>query len=179
MPTLWDTIKTAKNPRIAARIAYDQIQRLDLRRESDDKISRDAGAYWSKSDSSQTIRSLSHWRGEGRWDDDASWLAIGADNVGRFKELLGRERGEQKLSRVMEWGPGGGSNVLAFCDSFPISAYYGVDISANNLAECGRQCAGAGISAFEAIQIDPVIPDTVAGHVGKGTLDLFLSTASD
>jgi len=163
--------KAVQDPRAAFRYVRGLV---DPRSESDVKLAHDAGDYWSASRDIPVVKDMSHWRGEGRWDAD-TWTAIGERHVALFESLPPSSL-DQPITRVLEWGPGGGSNVLAFSHRFPIETFYGVDISAPNLEECARQCASYGFSGFRPIEIDPEVPEAV-GHRVDVPLDLFLSTA--
>jgi trans-aconitate methyltransferase len=118
----------------------------------------DAGRYWNGDE-----RDMAHWRGAGRFADDAAWRAIGEKHLAMLRGWLG------DLSRlcVLEWGCGGGSNLVALCPS--VRSVHAVDISDATLAEAARQ-AGAPNLTTERVDVDR--PDGVDRHC-----DLFLSTA--
>lgn len=75
---------------------------------------------------------------------------------------------------VLEWGPGGGANVVHFLGW--ARRYIGVDISAANLEECRRQTAERQLSEFVPIHIEANAPEAVLEKT-PGPCDLFLSTA--
>jgi len=134
---------------------------------------RAAGAYWAESDRSEERRDLSHWRGVGRWGE-AEWLDIGRRNLARYRRLVAATEDAGPVGRLLEWGPGGGANAVAFASV--ASSLVGVDISAANLAECARQAAGAGGAPFTPICIDPDRPESIAERLPHG-VDGVLSTA--
>ena len=110
--------------------------------ESPETLARDAGQYWRQSASVPWIRDLSHWRGRGRWADDDTWTGMGQRHLQMFQDLRILARHPQPVRSMIEWGPGGGANAVVFARE--IGTFYGVDISAANLAECGRQLVGEG-----------------------------------
>jgi Methyltransferase domain len=167
--------RVIENPRPALKDLYSRLQPFDPRTDSHEKLVRDAKDYWSASENDSLRRSESHWRSEGRWSDDETWFSIGIDNLRRFEMLRPAE--VSGAERIMEWGPGGGSNVLAFASAFGCNTYYGVDISNSNLEECARQCSQEGVTGFEPILINPATPATVTQGIPAGTLDLFISLA--
>ena len=88
-------------------------------------LAADAARYWAKASSDPRVRNQAHWRGEGRWKDDAAWLGIGASTLTRAVALA--ELADLPTPRdVFEWGVGGGSNVVAFARQ--VQSYFGVDI---------------------------------------------------
>lgn len=142
--------------------------------ESEDKIARDASAYWSGSESDTQRRDYSHWRGEGRYADHSVWDSIGQDHRRMFQELkllCGREK---PVARMVEWGQGGGSNAVAFLEEY--SEFTGVDISAPNLDECDRQLRSRGYEGMRKVCIDAPNPESALQKIEPG-IDFFLSTA--
>jgi len=163
--------KAVQDPRAAVRYVRGMV---DPRPESDTKLAHDAGDYWSASRDEPKIKDMSHWRGEGQWDAD-KWTAIGERHFSLFERLAPNTDGKPP-TRMLEWGPGGGSNVLAFSHHLPITTFYGVDISAANLEECEQQCVSSEFRGFQPIEIDPEEPELVKQRVDE-PLDVFLSTA--
>jgi SAM-dependent methyltransferase len=106
-------------------------------------LDRDAGRYWSMSDSNERIRDQSHWCGEGRWEKER-WLAYGDfffELAGkRLRQVAGPDwRGDLKEKTALEWGCGGGAIIRPLCEHF--ASVYGVDISAATLYECRKRMA--------------------------------------
>lgn len=96
---------------------------------------RDLTGVWESHPDEDYRRDMSHWRGHGRWPDHA-WAAIGVatrTQVGGAAAMLGREVPRGPL---LEWGPGGGTNLAAFVGV--ASHLYGADLSQRNLDECVR-----------------------------------------
>lgn len=138
------------------------------------RIARDAGEYWAASRDDAGKRSLSHWRGEGAWADEERWLGIGRANRASFGRLRHFAGEDGPFAVMAEWGPGGGSNALAFLPEF--STYHGIDISAANLEECARQVAREGHQGFQAHLFPAETPDVIRSRISE-PLDFFLSTA--
>lgn len=134
-----------------------------------------AARYWSASSNRPWVRDMSHWRGQGRWAVDDAWLSIGREHVDMVKRMV-RQSGQTNAAfrRMMEWGPGGGSNAVAFARW--LDTFVGVDISEANLVECGRQLAALGFDGFQPVHVPATEPAVVREHVCE-PLDLFLSTA--
>lgn len=131
-------------------------------------------AVWEFLDDEQKRQDQSHWRGVGRWTDDAKWRNVGQATLKRLK-LLARalNRPFPETPVVLEWGPGGGPNLYAFRDI--ARAYVGVDISKKNLREAQRMLtAERGSAEFAPILIEGE-PLSIAGSLPS--IDLFLSTA--
>jgi len=143
-------------------------------RENAKKIYKDVYNYWSASESSDRKKDLSHWRGKGRWDEDA-WLEIGEKNFSFFNMLCKiSNTPTDSIKRMLEWGPGGGANVIRFAKN--ISVYYGVDISKSNLDECHKQVKHIYPQSFHPILIEPPKPQDCIAKI-EGKIDFFLSTA--
>ena len=96
---------------------------------------RDLTGVWESHPDEDYRRDMSHWRGHGRSPDDAG-AAIGVATRAAVRgaaAMLGREVPRGPL---LEWGPGGGTNLAAFVGVS--SCLYGADLSPRNLAECTR-----------------------------------------
>jgi hypothetical protein len=132
---------------------------------------------WSRSAEDEQLQGHSHWRGVGAFADERRWLAIGERTRGYVDELLREVHGGPPAGRdltVLEWGPGGGSNLVGLA---PLaSRFVGVDVSAPNLAECGRQAAAIGFDGFEPIHIGDAPPTVVPARL-EGPVDVVVSTS--
>ena len=130
-------------------------------------------AVWEEHGDETYRRDQSHWRGEGRWDDE-SWAAVGQTTRGRVGVLARLIRYPFDRARsLLEWGPGGGSNLLAF--SHDVERLVGVDISSKNLAESARVVNEAGGAVFHGVHLTGS-PADVIGMVGD-PVDIIISTA--
>ncbi|THV10587.1 methyltransferase domain-containing protein [Rhizobium rhizophilum] len=132
---------------------------------------------WNDHNDEEYRKDQSHWRGVGRWVDDAAWQAIGRRSLTRFNRawmLAGRSADELKDLTLLEWGPGGGTNAFALRDI--ASVFYGVDISEKNLSESQRMITAEGRPDY----FHPILvqgePSSVLPHVPT-RLDGFLSTS--
>ncbi|UOX88373.1 class I SAM-dependent methyltransferase [Amycolatopsis sp. FBCC-B4732] len=74
--------------------------------------------------------------------------------------------------RVLEWGCGGGANVVHFAPR--TEEFVGVDISVETLQECEKQVAAVCGTPFRPIAIDVAQPETAVAQV-EGWCDMFLS----
>jgi hypothetical protein len=132
---------------------------------------------WAGSAEDERLREHSHWRGSGAFADERRWSAIGERTRHHVDGLLREVHGEVPSSRVLEvleWGPGGGSNLVALA---PIAArFVGVDVSAPNLAECGRQAAAIGFDGFAPVHIRDSPPTVVLARV-DAPVDVVVSTS--
>ena len=140
--------------------------------------SANARSVWNDHMDKEYIRDQSHWRGYGRWKDDNRWKKIGSNSLYRLK-LLERYLGRSRLDsgtkgNFLEWGPGGGTNILALCNL--AECYFGIDIAEENLAESKRMIQSEDCSC----SYNPILlqrePDEVYGSVNR-RIDYFLSTA--
>lgn len=139
-----------------------------------DVLASDAGRYWSQSSAVPWIQDLSHWRGRGRWTDDQTWRSMGERHFGMFEDLCLRARQPRPIRAMLEWGPGGGANAVAFARE--VKAFYGVDICPANLAECGRQLSSAKFDGWHPVEIDAAHPAACLEALAT-PIDFFLSTA--
>jgi len=137
-------------------------------------LAADAKSYWSQSALRPWVADMSHWRGRGRWADDTVWTSIGRDHVALFHQLCLLSARTTPIRTMLEWGPGGGANALAFAPIAP--RIYGVDISPANLQECARQLSQSNFRAFHPIEIEAAQPERVLASVSE-PIDFALSTA--
>lgn len=138
----------------------------------DKNLEKNAGEFWSESETNASIQDLSHWSGVGRWMDKCKWAAIGEENLDRFLKFANCENLTQ-YNHAVEWGPGGGSNAVSFLSHF--KQFTGVDVSAPNLKECERQVKQNGLTGFYPILFDVCRPESVVDQL-SGPCDLFFST---
>lgn len=134
----------------------------------------DAGRYWTASAVRPWIRDMSHWRGQGRWADDAAWRAIGPNHLATVRKMMRAAQFAGPVNRMLEWGPGGGANAVAFAEL--AGQMIGVDISRPNLDECARQLIALGYGRFQPVHIPADHPENVLNEVTE-PIDLFLCTA--
>jgi Methyltransferase domain len=136
---------------------------------------QDLAEVWERHPDEAYRRDISHWRGEGRWTDER-WDAIGRATKRRVKGLFrtaGRRMAHAPSRVVLEWGPGGGANVVALADW--ASVVYGVDVSQANLDECSRVVDEAGAGVFRPVLLTGE-PSSALESVEQ-PIDLFVSTA--
>lgn len=143
--------------------------------EADYRLVRDV---WNNLNDEEYRQDQSHWRGVGRWTDDAAWQGIGTNTRQRIDEIrkfTGRPpiAAEEALS-VLEWGPGGGANAFAFRNI--AYAYHGVDISEKNLREAARMLSAEdGSMSFAAHLLDPTGAPRV--NLPDAHVDVVISTS--
>jgi hypothetical protein len=133
----------------------------------------DVVAVWEGHPDEAYRRDMSHWRGHGRWAEE-TWASIGAATVASFRRAARTLGRELPTGAVLEWGPGGGSNLVA-CAGIS-QRLYGADISSKNLAECARVLA----ELDPAPEFRPILvgedPTAVAAEI-DAPIELFVSTA--
>jgi cyclopropane fatty-acyl-phospholipid synthase-like methyltransferase len=139
-----------------------------------EQLAVEAGEYWRQSSGRPWVQDMSHWRGRGRWSDEQAWAALGERHLEMFRQLCALAGRTDKISRMLEWGPGGGANATAFAPD--VSRFYGVDISPANLEECGRQLKAIGFDGWHPIEIDAAQPEQCLGSLDE-PVDFVLSTA--
>ena len=142
--------------------------------ESLNQLARDAGSYWSSSKQNEFLRDQSHWLGHGRFANIETWKKIGVTSKGMVEQLCFLANRQEPIIRMIEWGPGGGSNAVSFAPN--IKTFFGVDISEPNLMECGKQLEKIGFQDFRPVLINPSQPEAVLAEITV-PCDLFLSTA--
>jgi hypothetical protein len=138
-------------------------------------VHEEISAVWDLHDDEDYRQDQSHWRGVGRWSDE-TWESIGTETWRRVNDLYrtaGRTYPEDALPVVLEWGPGGGSNLFRFADHARV--LYGVDIAAKNLGETGRVLAEKGPYDFRPILLEGD-PSSITNDVTE-PVDLFISTS--
>ncbi len=152
------------------------FRRLSGGRKTD--LERDAGRYWSMSDSDERIRDQSHWYGEGRWEKER-WLAYGDfffDLAGkRLRQVKGPDwRGGLEKKTALEWGCGGGAIIRPLCEHF--ASVYGLDIAAATLYECRKRMADlAAAGIFTACHFPSEHPEAVLEQIAPESVDFIIS----
>lgn len=132
-------------------------------------------SVWERYNDEEYRRDQSHWRGHGRWKDVERWLSIGRSTLDGLREIE-RMTGQTTLASnpvVLEWGPGGGSNLFALKDI--AKTIYAIDVSSKNLDESKRVLAEAGFFDFRPI----LLKDSIEGALAEVNepIDIFISTA--
>jgi SAM-dependent methyltransferase len=134
------------------------------------QLVRDAQAYWERPAADDGFNF--HWRGSGLFaGDDARWLAVGREPLEAYR-VFAAGLGFPPPRRVIEWGSGGGAVAVHFA---PLAeAFAGVDLSADSLAECGRQLAEfAPRTRYTPVLVTADAPEA-ACEGREGTFDLFV-----
>ena len=134
-------------------------------------------SVWNENDNEAYRRDMSHWRGSAeRWQPER-WEKIGVANLrllNEYREFLNsRHPGAPEMAKVLEWGPGGGSNLYSLkpvCDEL-----YGVDISTENLKESTRVLAELKGATFSAVHLDGH-PSSIKAQIGA-LVETIISTA--
>ena len=139
--------------------------------ESDEKLVRDSQCYWDQPET-EAQRYNSHWRGHGDFSDDDRWLSVGRQHLELFETFARGVGLERPLSRVVEWGCGGGANAVHFA---PLAGeFVGVDVAQASLDECGRQVATAApATSYVPVLIRAEDPEAACAGL-EGQCDLFL-----
>ena len=137
-------------------------------------IEAEAGAYWDNSKEVKSVRDMSHWKGEGRFADEEFWERIGKSHLAMVREMQRMLDSTDKITSMIEWGPGGGANAVKFATE--VERIYGVDISRSNLDECQLQLQKINFDGFNKIHF-PIDQPEKCFEVIEEKVDLFLSTA--
>ncbi len=137
----------------------------------------EAKSVWESYDDEEYRRDQSHWRGYGRWHDDAAWQRIGLSTQKFVSELVSLNGGkliEDNSIVFLEWGPGGGSNLFSLRKHS--KNYFGVDISQKNLDEAKRMIEAEGYSDIFVPVLAENSPSEVSALLENG-IDIFISTS--
>jgi SAM-dependent methyltransferase len=155
----------------ATRVEIGLLQALHVSK-AEQSLIEDSQRYWN--DPAQpSFKQNSHWRGVGVFADDANWRSTGHDHLSLYHEFARALELEHPLTRVVEWGCGGGMNAVDFA---PLTEEFcGVDISSASLEECARQVSSAGHHNFTPILIGAADPEAALVSIGR-PCDLFIST---
>ncbi len=142
-------------------------------------LERDSSKYWKLSSYDPRVQDYSHWCGSARWDE-ARWLEYGESNIRFALEKINVSEGRAFLERAgkgeaLEWGCGGGSNIIALYKYFP--RVWGLEIAAPSIGECETQLKRRGISNFKGILIEEGNPGSVLKALKTESLDFIFSTA--
>lgn len=127
------------------------------------RIVADAAAKWSDPGARDWAED-SHWRGSGRIDD-ARFAAIGVEHLALVDHLAGTVGGRPYLGRVLEWGAGGGANVVAFAPR--ASEFVAVDVAAASLPECARQVRAVCDTPVVQVLVDLAAPESALAAVPR------------
>lgn len=139
--------------------------------ESQQKLIGDAQRYWNNPKIRDLKQSM-HWRGEGIFADEQRWQTLGREHFSLYQTFARAIDFQRPLRQVVEWGCGGGMTAVQFAGA---ENYYGVDISADSLEECGEQMNLAGATGFVPILIRVEDPEAALATLPR-SCDLFLST---
>lgn len=129
-------------------------------RDSETKLARDAQQYWDHTDT-EHVAGFAHWRGRGLVAEER-WLAMGRRHRDLCRDAVIRSGGSWPPARLLEWGCGGGSNLVTLADEVP--ELIGVDVSQSTLEECARQLGGTSAN-FTPVEIDVADPGRVVEQV--------------
>lgn len=142
-------------------------------------LERDSAGYWKLSSYDSRVQDYSHWCGSARWDE-SRWLQYGEDNIRFALDIVNMIEGPDFLERAstghaLEWGCGGGSNVIALFRRFP--RVTGLEIAAPTLEACRSQVRRRGIENFRAVLIESGRPESALEPLKGEYLDFIFSTA--
>lgn len=145
-------------------------------RRDQESIDMEAFRFWSED--SDKRRDFSHICGSGRWSHGDTWIPWGWRHRDLFRKLRDRHHVRNgPMKSMLEWGPGGGANVVAFADE-GFERIVGADISALNLSECVSQCDKRCPGVFEPRLLSPLDhPNTRINPVACGMFDFYLNVA--
>lgn len=141
-------------------------------------LESDSVSYWKLSSYDRRVQDYSHWCGAStRWDA-ARWSEYGRRNMRFAMEKTVQSRGPSFLEKArkgiaLEWGCGGGANVIALYDYF--AGVAGVEIAAPTLDECARQTAARGKAGFRGVLIEAGKPESALSEIGHDSIDFAVS----
>lgn len=155
----------------AARLTEDRIRQLLHLNESEGRLAGDAQAFWSRPiDNDNSL----WWHARDSTifaDAQDKWRAMGRRHQTLFADLARLTNTARPVGKIVDWGCGGGANAVAFAGE--CREMWGVDVSADALAECGRQLAADGQRcAFHPVQIEVPTPESALTAIPHD-VDLF------
>lgn len=157
----------------AARLTEDAMRRLLRLNQSDKRIEADAQAFWSQPIGDGNSFWFHARKSVTFANADEQWLSMGARHLALFSDLVRLTDTKRPVKRIVDWGCGGGANAVVFRNE--CEEMWGVDVSADALAECGRQLQDGSTSCrFHPVQIDVSKPEAVLSSI-SGEVDLFHS----
>ena len=132
-------------------------------------LATQAVSYWNSDKEYQ--KAMSHWCGYLCWTEP-EWKKLGDMHLGLWNRFYGEFPPNGQFETLLEWGPGGGANVVAFGKLF--RKVIGVEISQSSLDECARLAKLNGLS-WTGVLLPP--GDWSVTHaLGEGVADAFLCT---
>lgn len=157
----------------AARLTEDRLRQVFRLSQSENKLANDAQSFWSRPiDEGNAF--WWHARGSTPFKDaDDKWQRIGQRHTQMFADFARTYGIQRPVKKIMEWGCGCGANAIAFAGE--CKEFFGVDVSAEALKECGKQLAADGQKCeYHAVSVDVPNPEAVLATVPHD-LDLFVS----
>jgi hypothetical protein len=141
---------------------------------SDRKLIQDAQRYWEKPKDFNRWKGVSHIRsGQGFARDESKWLALGKEHF-RLYEMFSRAlQFPRPLTRIVEWGCGGGANAIHFATE--CKEFVGVDVSDSTLKECEQQVESVGKAKFVPVRVTIDEPEQAVLRIPQ-KCELFLCT---
>jgi SAM-dependent methyltransferase len=136
--------------------------------QSEEKLEAAAQQFWNEVETPRK-RSDSHLRESPL--GEAVFEALGAEAIEIFYRFARAIEFPTRDLRVLEWGCGGGANLVAFA---PLAnRLVGVDVNGETLQEAERQLVAIGRSDFVGIRVDVADPE-VAIQQWREPVDVFL-----
>lgn len=149
------------------------------------KLEKDAFTFWNKfkNHDSQKEKSLSHHLGVRNWEKK-KFIQYGLKHYEMFEKALvfsnwgkkstkAKDLGKLSIN-IVDWGPGGGANMLTFANKIK-GRYFGVDIVEKNLEECQKLAGSFKINNFRGVLINISRPEEVYKTIKQ--CGLFICTA--
>jgi len=140
--------------------------------DSEETLIRDNNNFWRNTEH-QSFKSNSHWRGHGPFEDDDLWLSVGEMHRILFQRAADWAGMVPPIVRMVEWGCGGGMNAVSFAQNS--RHYFGVDISAESLAEAEKQIQAFPQCHFVPVGITADNPEAALGQIDQ-SCDAFVCT---
>lgn len=129
---------------------------------------------WERHADEDYRRDLAHWRGHGRWEEDA-WLGSVRQAAHRVRDILHTVRRPANSGAIdvgLDWGAGGGASAVGLAPY--CKRLVAVDVSSTSLAETRRQLAQIENPPRLSSMLVGSDPTVVAEQINE-PIDLFFS----
>lgn len=155
------------------RLAEDRVRQVLRLNESEDKLAGQSQKFWTRPiDENNSL--WWHARESTIFSEaDQNWQAMGQRHTRLFADFARSAGIDRPVGSIVDWGCGGGANAVAFAGE--CRELWGVDVSPDALAECGRQLAALSEPcSFHPVLITVPDPEAALSKIPNGSIDLFV-----